>query len=224
MYKLYISTEENIEPVLLKSLQSTEIQAESIEMKFLESGHSYLPNDSQFAIIVSHAKKVQNIFSPYDWYNVIKLSKKKAPFHTVQMTHQDFFSTSTLENSINNRKVSVPGIPVNWLKMHWIKLEKSKPYLIQLKYDFNENTEFNAINIRKSVTSRPLCLKNVIQRLLRPTGRTVTREKRKDMVDLLEFIPPIKQEYSKTLRTNREDGSSNTANEDDIIFNDDNAI
>lgn len=37
----------NIKTVLslLILLQSTEIQAESIEMKFLESGHNYLPND-----------------------------------------------------------------------------------------------------------------------------------------------------------------------------------
>uniref|UniRef100_A0A1A9ZLE5 Uncharacterized protein n=1 Tax=Glossina pallidipes TaxID=7398 RepID=A0A1A9ZLE5_GLOPL len=48
-------------------------------------------------------------------------------------------------------KVAVTGIPVNWLKMRWIKLEKSKSHLIQFKYDFHEDIEFSAINIRKSV-------------------------------------------------------------------------
>lgn len=210
----------NIKTVLslLRLLLSTEICAESIEMKFLVSGHSYLPNDAQFAIIESQAKKIQNIFSPDDWYNIIKTSKKKLPFHMVQMTHQDFLSTSSLENAIINRKVTVTKMPLNWLKMHWIKLEKSKPHLIQFKYDFNENSEFNAIDIRKSVAGRPLCLKNVDQPLLYPTGRTVTREKRKDMMDLLKFIPPIKHDYYKNLRTNRNDGSSNAAYEEDIIY------
>ena len=36
---------------LLKLFQITEIRAESIEIKLLVSGHSYLPNDSGFAII-----------------------------------------------------------------------------------------------------------------------------------------------------------------------------
>ncbi|GFT10463.1 uncharacterized protein NPIL_284171 [Nephila pilipes] len=111
------------------------------------------------------------------------------------MTYQDIFSTNTLENSINNRKVTVTGIPVNWLKMHWIISEKLKPHLIQFKRDFNEDIEFNAINIRKCVAGRPLCLKNVNQPLLHSTDRTVTREKREDMMDLLTFIPPIKHEY-----------------------------
>ena len=49
---------------------------------------------------------------------------------------------------------------------------------------------------------------------LYPTGRTVTREKRKNMMDLLIFIPPIKHDYYKK----RHDGSSNTSNEEDIIY------
>lgn len=40
-------TKKNIKTVLslLKLVQSTEVRAESIEMKFLVSGHSYLPID-----------------------------------------------------------------------------------------------------------------------------------------------------------------------------------
>ena len=102
----------NIKTVLslLKLVQSTEIKAVSIEMKFLVSGHTYLPNDSDFAIIESCAKKNQNIFSPDNWYHIIKTCKKK-----------DFLSTKPLEQSIINRKVTVTGLPVNWLKIRWIK-------------------------------------------------------------------------------------------------------
>lgn len=211
----------NIKTVLslLKLVQSTEIKAESIDMKFLVSGHSYLPNDSDFAIIESCAKKNQNIFSPDDWYHIIKTCKKKAPFHLIQMTHQDFLSTKPLEQSIINRKVTVTGLPVNWLKIRWIKLERSKPYLIQFKCDYNEDTEFQAINIRKSLVGRPQSLKNIDQPLLYPKGRTVTGEKWRDMMDLLKFIPPVKHDYYKNLSTNRNDESSHTADEEDIIYN-----
>lgn len=51
---------------LLKLVQNTEIRDESIEMKFLIDSHNYLPNDADFAIIQSHAKKIQNIFSSDD--------------------------------------------------------------------------------------------------------------------------------------------------------------
>lgn len=211
----------NIKTVLslLKLVQSTEIKAVSIEMKFLVSGHSYLPNDSDFAIIESCAKKNQNIFSPDDWYHIIKTCKKKAPFHLIQMTHQDFLSTKPLEQSIINRKVTVTGLPVNWLKIRWIKLERSKPYLIQFKNDYEEDTEFQAINIKKSLLGRPQSLKTIDQPLLYPKGRTVTKEKWRDMMDLLKFIPPVKHDYYNNLSTNRNDESSPTADEEDIMYN-----
>ncbi|GBM50785.1 hypothetical protein AVEN_137107-1 [Araneus ventricosus] len=107
---------------------------------------------------------------------------------------------------------------VNFIRFNVGFTEKSKPRLIQFKCDLNEDSEFNAINIRKCVAGRPLCLKTVDQPLLYPTDRTVTREKRKDMMDLLKFISPIKHDYYKNLRTNRHDGSSNTAEEEDIIY------
>ncbi|UYV75554.1 hypothetical protein LAZ67_13000591 [Cordylochernes scorpioides] len=107
---------------------------------------------------------------------------------------------------------------LNWLKMRWIKLERSKSHIIQFKYDHNENSEFYAIDIRKFVAGRPQSLKNIDQPLLYPKGRTVTSEKRRDMMALLKFIPPVKQSYFKNLRTNRNDESLHTADEEDIIY------
>ena len=55
--------------------------------------------------------------------------------------------------------------------MRWIKLERCKPHIIQFKCDYNKDSEFNAINIRKSVVGRPQYLKNINQPLLYPNGR-----------------------------------------------------
>lgn len=165
-------------------------------------------------------KKIQNISSADNWYTIIKTCKKKAPFHEIQMTHQDFFSSKSLEQSIINRKVTVRGFPVNWLKIRCIKIEGSKSHVIQFKYDYNEDSAFNEINIRKSVTDRPQSMKNVDQLLLYPKGRTVTREKRRDMMDLLKFIPPVTHNYFKNLKTstNRNHESLHTSDEEDIIY------
>lgn len=38
------------------------------------------------------------------------------------------------------------------------------------------------------------------------------------MVNLLKFISPIKHDYYKILKTNRLNGSSNLANEENIIY------
>lgn len=101
--------------------------------------------------------------------------------------------------------------------MHWIKLERSKSHVIQFKY-FNQDSEFSAINIKKSGAGRPLSLKNIDQLLLHSIGRTVTREKRKNMMDLLKFIPPVKHNYYKNLRTNWYDETLNIVNKEDLIY------
>ena len=49
-------------------VRGTEIRAESTEMKFPVSEHSYLINDTDFAAIIeSSAKNIQSIFSRDDW-------------------------------------------------------------------------------------------------------------------------------------------------------------
>lgn len=115
------------------------------------------------------------------------------------MTHEEFFSKKkTLENSIITKKVTTSGFPINWLKMSWIKLERSKSHLIQLRYDYNEDSEFNTINIGKSETSRSHILKNMDQPLSYPKSKTATKEKWRDIMDLLKFISPVIHDFHKT--------------------------
>lgn len=66
---------------------------------------------------------------------------------------------------------------------------------MEFKLDYNEDSEFNGINIRKSVTDRSQIWKNVDQPLLYPKGRTMIRVKRRDMMDRLKFILPVKHDY-----------------------------
>ena len=66
---------------------------------------------------------------------------------------------------------------------------------------------------------RPQSLKNIDQPLLFPKGRTVTKKNWRDMMDLLKFIPSVKHDYYNNLSTNRNDESSPTADEEDIMYN-----
>lgn len=63
----------------MKLVLSEDNNIEIIRQKFMQSGHSYLPNDCDFASIENFSKK-QHIFCPNDWYNVIAKSRKKIPF------------------------------------------------------------------------------------------------------------------------------------------------
>lgn len=141
----------NIKTVLsfLKYLQTEDITTETIDLKFLVPGHSYLPNDSDFSFIEKRAKNSSHIFSPRDWYDIILSCRKTNKYFLTEMTHQDFLSTVTLEQSITNRKKTVDKQPVNWLTMRWIRLEKAEPFVIKYKTTFLEEMPFEKINIQK---------------------------------------------------------------------------
>lgn len=101
---------------LLKFIQSNNNSVEIIDHKFMVSGHSYLPNDTDFASIESYSKN-RLIYSPDDWHNIILKCRRKNKFHLTKMRRDDFKSVANLENCITRRKKDQENNPVNWLKI-----------------------------------------------------------------------------------------------------------
>lgn len=65
---------------LLKHIQNSENNIEIVDQKFMQSGHSYLPNDCDFASIVNFSKSQQRFISA-DWYRTIAMLRKNKAFH-----------------------------------------------------------------------------------------------------------------------------------------------
>lgn len=58
----------------------------TIEHRFLISGHTHLPSDRDFALIEKHKKYVKQVFSPEEWFDIVRKSNRKNPFKVVEMT------------------------------------------------------------------------------------------------------------------------------------------
>lgn len=68
----------NIKMVLLmKAILNDHPDLKTITLKFLESGHTFLPNDTDFGKIESRLKQFQRLYTADDYINVIKVCKKK---------------------------------------------------------------------------------------------------------------------------------------------------
>lgn len=78
---------------------------------------------------------------------------------------------------------------------------------------------FGVLNIQKKrENGRPSAsLTNVEQDLLYPTTRPITMVKKKDMIDLLKYIPPIHHQFYKDLRTERGIDQAEPDSDDDCI-------
>ncbi|KAJ4438338.1 hypothetical protein ANN_14280 [Periplaneta americana] len=171
----------NIKTVLsmMKIIQSPQIRADIIDMKFLVSGHSYLPNDTDFALIEKKARRTVNIYSPRDWYDILLEFKKKNKYSLTEMKREDFLSIKSLEEAVVNRKKTLNGDSVNWLEMRWIRLEKQEPLKIKFKLALCEEMDFEVIDLQKKQVERPiLSLDSILQDVLYPSVRPVTVAKR----------------------------------------------
>ncbi|KAG8275867.1 hypothetical protein J6590_076769 [Homalodisca vitripennis] len=81
----------------------------------------------------------------------------------------------------------------------------------------SRTTPFEKINIRKKEHGRPLeNLANVPQDLVYHTSRPINMAK-KDMMDLLKFIPPVHHNYYKNLKTERGVLENEPGSDDDCI-------
>lgn len=187
---------------LLKLVQDPNMQVDVIDHKFLESGHSYLPNDADFGIIESKARKKEHIYCPNDWIELVKTAKRQKPlFEVTVMERTDFLSTKSLENQICNKKTAEDGGKVNWLKIKWLRYCKNANHTIYYKETLQTDMEFSKINIEKRKSKgRPSKINlSVQQELMYPTQRSVKPIKKQHMNDLLQYIPPKYHPYYRQL-------------------------
>lgn len=75
----------------LKLTQDPVLMVEKVVFKFMVSGHSFLPNDTDFGVIERESKKHPFIYGPNEWFQIIKSAKKKNPlFKVIKMDGCEF--------------------------------------------------------------------------------------------------------------------------------------
>ena len=88
----------------LRVVQSSKNNIEIIDHKLLLSGHSYLPNDADFGVIEMALRKKNFLYTPEDYYEIIKQCRRNNKFNLYKMKREIFISTKYLENAIQKRK------------------------------------------------------------------------------------------------------------------------
>lgn len=185
---------------LMKLAACPDNSIEVIDHKFMVSGHSFLPNDSDFGSIELHARQ-RTIYVPDDWFLAITSSRKKKSFHLTQMSREDFKSVFNLEKCVTRRKKNGNNDPVSWLKIQWIRILKQEPFVLYYKETLSEDFPFSSLNLKPAKTGRPLALNRVDMEMLYQQPRKITKEKKKDMLDLLPYIPPVHHPFFQNLVT-----------------------
>lgn len=189
---------------------------QTINHKFLVSGHSHMECDSDHALIEKAKKKTQlKINHLNDWVQLVRSSKINKPFTVVQMKLENFLNFAELAKKTGPftvKKKDVSGNKFLWQPVKWLQYKKPAGE-IRFKTDIDIESPFEILNIKK----RGKCkLANTKLQVVSTHALPISKEKKKDLMDLLPLIDPVFHEFFKNIET---DG--NTPNIDpDLDFED----
>lgn len=99
-----------------------------------------------------------------------------------------------------NRTVNVNGDTVNWLKIKWLRFEKSKPFIMQYKYELQNQLAFEELDTRMNC-KQTLTWDMVDLPKKYSTNVPISKAKKKDLLYLLKegVIPTVYTEFYSRL-------------------------
>lgn len=131
----------NVTAAMLYAVQTID-NLDTIDLKFMESGHSYLDADSMHARI-EECRHHKRIYTTREYGLIMQSARlKPTPYCVNHMEFDDFYDWKSYSNkTCPNVKIilnsSGDDTKVQWLKIKWLRFEKSKPNIVQFKYDLH---------------------------------------------------------------------------------------
>lgn len=164
---------------------------ETWEHTFMESGHSYLPNDRDFSVIEKKAKR-KSIFSKQEWFALVKSAMTKQPFEVIEMKNKmkevEILSKSRVFKNTNTSD----GNKFNFLQLRSFKISKhsSAVHYTTVK----DNAKF------QHTLQYPLVGEKTPETLPDSNASVeISREKYNDIISLLPYVPPVNHHFYETL-------------------------
>lgn len=170
--------------LLMHTLQN-HASLETIFLRFLESGHSFLPNDSEFGDVECLLKTYEKVCTDQKYIQIMEDCRQQNKFCVNRMLPEEFLSVKNLTDNTTNRKKDSNKEKVSWMSTHEIILEKSEPLKIKMKKHMN--AEIQTINIEKKGCDKKKFKKKKLGQLW-PKGRPLSKEKVKDLKSMMFLV------------------------------------
>ena len=185
----------NLLCLYLHVVANPDLPFDVIDHKFMVPGHSYLPNDRDFGIIEQAKRRHQQIYTPHEWYDLVRNACHTNPFSVVEMTSKDFKSIKELKKLIVNRKEDTVGRAVDWMSIRWIQVKKDAPLKFRFRRSLNELEAWKEVDLKRKAKGRPADLGRFSFTTAYSGPRTLNTNKVQDILSMLDFIPPIHHDF-----------------------------
>ncbi|XP_073953172.1 uncharacterized protein [Choristoneura fumiferana] len=157
---------------------------ESITHRFLEVGHTQNEGDSVHSVIERASHKGRVIYTPQQWFNLIRWAKTSGdPYRVTELTQDDILDLRTLLDGRNWLK-NDDGEKVMWNKIKEIYVKKEMPDTIHYKYDLSCE-EYKIIKTAKKTRSKKKIVTSEIKKA-HTSLLKLNYDKYKDLVGMCE--------------------------------------
>lgn len=186
----------------------------NVSHRFLEKGHTQNEADSVHALIERTAKN-KLIYTPDEWYTLVRWAKQNSPPYTVVEVDQDlvldfkaWLQTKNWAKDTNSEKIS-------WNKVREVKVQGNNPDIIEFKYDFSEENyrKLNCSNHLKLTRGRKKKEQELILEKVYNNPIPITEVKYKDLISLCDtlIIPTKYHDFYRSLKHSEEEQGSDEA-------------
>lgn len=151
-------------------------------------------HDSDFGDFECTLKRHEKVCTDVAYMKIMEDCRIQNKFQVNRMTPQDFFSITPMENVITNRKVDINKKKINWLETHEILLDH--PNIIKMKKKIND--DFQSVDISKARGQTDF--KSVKLGQLWPNGKPLSKEKQKDLMEMVELVDDEDKPFYDFLR------------------------
>lgn len=193
----------NIVAMMFMFLMHLHPTLEIINHKFLISGHTHMECDSDHALIERTKKKTHlKINHLNDWIQLVRLCKMNKPFEVVPMKLEEFFKFSELNSKkgpFTIKKKDILGNKFLWQPVKWLQFRKCFGEMY-FKTDLDSETPFKVMNFKRGRN----CFDNVRLEAVSKEVLPISKEKKKDLMDLLPLIDPAFHDFYKNIKTDTE--------------------
>jgi len=189
------------------TLLSKKKTLKEINHKFLEPGHTHMECDCDHSLIEKQKKKSETIVAhPRDWATLISCTNKKKPFHVDEMKQSEIYDFAKIvKGPLVMRKTNEDGNKFIWHDVSWIRYSSSMLGKLLYKNSLSEEEEFKTLNMIRRGSK---VMTNITLDPAYDGPLAISKEKKKDLIDLLPLIPNIYHEFYKNLKDNQNEDAS----------------
>lgn len=159
-----------------------------ITVSFSVPNHGQSEGDSAHSAIGYAIKKAGDIFTPTQLIPIIRLARRRKPYHVTALEYADFLNFKQFSSDLKLLKLRKDnfGQNVNWTEMTEFSVVKSEPTTFFFKTSHSE-TVFRSITVNRNVS---YFLKSEVSSLNKSCTK-ISKEKRDDLISLTLGDAPV---------------------------------